>query len=360
MSENQPQNKSQNSSEEIDLGNLFLVIGNMFKNFFEFLASIFSGLFHLIILFLIFIQKHFLKLLVAGLIGLIVGVFLDNKKGPRFISTMVVEPNFNSAQQLYNNINFYNELAMAGDSVALAEALDTNPNDEVLDITPAEASAFKSFSIESYADENQKIMLFDQFVRNLDTSTQKTINMEKFLENFNSFDARFHTISVVANNSFVAKKSQPAIISSIQRNAYFESQKNISIENLNIQDSIVKMQLTEIDSLQKLYKLVLLKEAEKPLQGTNISLGEGKGSENKEMALIRERNELKENIVELNEERANKSSIINIISDFPRRGVEIKGFTKSYVFMLPVTLIGVCLLLLSLLQLNKFLKSYKN
>ena len=110
------------ASEEVDLGQLFKLIGNDFNKFFRFIASIFKGLFHLIILFLLFIQKHFIKFTVVGIIGLAIGIYLDLNKETNYISTMVVEPNFNSVQQLYNNIGFYNELAGAQDSTALAEA----------------------------------------------------------------------------------------------------------------------------------------------------------------------------------------------------------------------------------------------
>ena len=349
MSNQQPVNNN-SSSEEVDLGQLFQMIGNGFKKLFNFIGNIFKGIFKIIIHFLLFIQKHFIKFAIAGVVGLAIGVYLDIIKEPKYISTMVVEPNFNSVQQLYNNVTFYNELAKSQDSSALAEALD---------ITRAEAGHIKMFSVESYSDENQKVQLFDKFVRSLDTTTQRAIDMEKYLLNFNSLDARFHTVSITATDNTIAKKLQPSIINSISRNDYFNLQKDISDINLNLQDSIYKKQINEIDSLQLLYKKVMIKEADKPMQGTSISLGESGGKENKELALINKMEELKTSLVELNEERANKSSILNVISAFPRRGVEVKGVWNSYKFWIPVGLIGLTLLVLSILELNTYLKNYK-
>tara|TARA_R110002050_G_scaffold43672_3_gene104467 strand:- start:2917 stop:3966 length:1050 start_codon:yes stop_codon:yes gene_type:complete len=337
-------------SEEVDLGQLFKLIGNAFNRFFRFIASIFTGIFHIIILFLLFIQKHFIKLAIVGVLGFSIGFYLDTIKKPKFISTMVVEPNFNSVQQLYNNINFYNELADAEDSTALSEALNISKN---------EAFSIKEFFVESYSDENQKVQLFDKFVRSLDSTTQKTIDMKSYLKNFNSFDARFHTISVIATDNSIAKKIQPAIISSISRNGYFNLQKDISDINIKLQDSIYNKQITEIDSLQLLYKKVMLKEADKPMEGTSISLGENGGKENKELSLINKLDELKAGLVELNEERANKSSILNVISDFPRKGVKVKGFLNSYKLLLPFVLLSITLLILGLVSVNKYLKNYK-
>ena len=347
MSKELPQPQS---SEEVDLGQLFKLIGRGFDRFFRFISSVFTGIFRIIILFLLFIQKHFMKFAIIGFIGLAIGIFLDLNKKTNYISTMVVEPNFNSVQQLYNNVSFYNELADAQDSTALSEAFNISKN---------EASSIKEFRVESYSDENQKVQLFDKFVRSLDTTTQKTIDMEAYLKNFNSLDARFHTISVVATNNKIAKKIQPSIINSISRNDYFNLQKEISDTNIKLQDSLYKKQVSEIDSLQLLYKRVMLKEAERAMEGTNISLGENGKESNKELALINKMDELKSSLVELNEERANKSSILNVISDFPRKGVEIKGFLNSYKFLVPSVLLGFTFFLLLLISLNTYLKNYK-
>lgn len=343
----QPTN--QNTSDEIDLGQLFQMIGRGFQKFFNFIGSIFKGIFHVVLLFLLFIQKNIIVLGIAVVVGGIGGYLLDMMTPDRYVSKMVVEPNFNSVQQLYNNISFYNDLAEAQDSVALATALN---------ITEHEAASIKEIFVDSYSDENQKIKLFDEFVRELDTTTQKTIDFENYLKNFNSLDARFHQISVISTDNRVAKKMQPAIIGSISVNDYFKLQKRINDENLALQDTIYRNQLKEIDSLQSLYKTVLVKEADKPMQGTSINMGESGKNTNRELALVQEKDILKEKLVELNEERANKSTIINVISDFPTRGVQQKGIWKSYKFKMPLLLLALAIGILGLLELNRFLKTY--
>jgi hypothetical protein len=339
----------QNSSDEIDLGQLFQMIGRGFQKFFNFIGNIFKGIFHILMLFLLFVQKNFIILVTAIVLGGVGGYILDNILPEKYVSKMVVEPNFNSVQQLYNNISFYNDLAKAKDSIALATALN---------ITEHEAATVKEIFADSYSDENQKIKLFDEFIRELDTTTVRTIDFANYLENFNSLDARFHQISVISTDNRVAKKMQPAIISSISVNDYFKLQKRINDENLSLQEEIYKQQLVEIDSLQSLYRTVLVKEADKPMQGTSINMAEGGDSQNRELALVQEKDVLKEKLVALNKERANKSTIINIISDFPTRGVEQKGVWNSYKFKLPILLLALVLGVLGLLQLNKYLKTY--
>lgn len=346
MSEKQPQQ----ASEEIDLGQLFQLIGNAFKKLFNFIGSIFKGIFHTIMLFLLFIQKHFIKFVIAGVVGIGLGIYLDIQKDQKFISSMVVEPNFNSVQQLYNNIDFYNELAISHDSIALASALK---------ITSKEAASIKKLEIESYSDDNQKIKLFDRFIRELDSTTVKNIDFEAYLKNFNTFDARFHKINLISTNSTVAKKAQPAIVKSISSNGYFKEQKATNDNNIKLQEEIYTQQLEEIVSLQQLYKEVMTKEAAKEMQGTNINLADNGGGQHKELDLLKERDLLKDKIVALNQEKANKITILNVISDFPSRGVELGGIANQYKFLLPILLVALLLFLLLLLELNKVLKNYK-
>lgn len=338
------------TSDEIDLGQLFQLIGRAVQKLFDFIRGIFKGIFKLIILLLLFIQKNFIILTISVVIGGILGFVIDTLKPEKFISKMVVEPNFNSVQQLYNNIDFYNDLAKANDSVALADALN---------ISVSDAGTISEIFVDSYSDENQKIKLFDEFVRELDTSTVKAIDFDSYLKNFNSMDARFHQISLIGTNSYVAKKAQPAIVKSISSNDYFKLQKKINDENIILQDTIIRNQLREIDSLQQLYKTILVKEADKPMQGTNINLAENGESQNKELALVKEREGLKNLLVRLNQEKANKATILNVISDFPRRGVKVKGFWESYKFVLPLGLVALVVLTLLLLQLNRYLNEHQ-
>lgn len=334
-------------SEEIDLGKLFNAIGKLFERFFRFIALILTGVFGALLSVLFFLQKHFIKFCIVVVVGVVIGSIMDYYKEPKYISTMVIEPNFNSVQQLYNNIGFYNELAKAQDYGTLAEALK---------ITKEEAQSIRRFKVESYSDENQKVLLFDKFVRSLDSTTRKAINMEAYLRNFNSFDARFHTISVIAGQNTVAKQIQPALISSIANNGYFNLQKEISDTNLKLQDSLYKKQIAEIDSLQLFYKKVTLKEAERSIQGTSINLGESSVQDSKELSLINKMEELKLGLVKLNEERGNKSSILNVISEFPRKGVREKGIFNSYKFWIPSLLLLAIVIILLLSSINRYLK----
>ena len=68
------------NEEEVDLGSLFVIIGKGFNHLFNFIGSIFKGIFHFLIITLIFFKQHFLKILASGLLGFIFGAYLDYNK----------------------------------------------------------------------------------------------------------------------------------------------------------------------------------------------------------------------------------------------------------------------------------------
>ncbi len=339
----------ENTSEEIDLGQLFKLIGEAFAKLFRFIVSIFKGIFHLIILFLQFIQKHFIKFAIAGVIGLGIGWYWDSVSEPVYRSSMVVEPNFNSAQQLYNNIQFYNELADKEENRALAQALV---------IGDSLAQTIKKITIESFSDNTQKIKQFSNFIQELDTVSRKLVDYRDYLDNFNDINSKFHKIQIEATSPTVAKKCQKAIVRSIENNEYFLLQKKVNEINISLRDSLVEKQLVEIDSLQNFYKKIKIAEANKPSGTTSINLAEKTSNSTSEIDLLLQAKLLKDEKVKLNNLRVNTENTINVISDFPRRGALVNDFFRSKKVLLPLILIGLVLFILIILSINTFLKNY--
>lgn len=337
-------------SDEIDLGKLFELIGNGIKSVVQAISRFFSFLFDLVIQLLLVLRRYAFHLILIVLLSGLIGYFLDKQKTPVFEAKMVVEPNFNSAQQLYNNIEFYDDLARSSDSVSLARALG---------ITSEESAKIIKIKIDSYSDDNQKIELFDQFIRNLDSSTVKTIDIKEYLSNFNSLNARFHRITLTTTDRFLPNKVQPTIISSISNNNYFEIQKKASNKNLALQEQLYAKQLSEIDSLIHFAQKVTLLQAENPMQGTNISMSDASSSEFRELALIKEREAIKTRILRLNIQKANKESILNVISNFPDQGAEKGGFWDKYLFVIPTASLLFFFMILIMIGLNKFLSNYQ-
>ena len=77
---NQTPKTPQSSSEEVDLDQLFHLIGNGFRKIARFFRNMLNSIFNAVILFLLFIQKHFLKFVISGIVGLAIGIYLDINK----------------------------------------------------------------------------------------------------------------------------------------------------------------------------------------------------------------------------------------------------------------------------------------
>ncbi|MEW7289543.1 hypothetical protein [Aquimarina sp. 2304DJ70-9] len=340
----------ENNPEEIDLGQLFTLIGDAFNTFLKRISIAFKYILHLFILFLKFLRLHFLKFSIAVLIGLAIGGYWDYKSQPVFRSSMIIEPNFNSAQQLYNNIEFYNQLAQQKDHETLADALHINE---------IEALTIKRMSIESFSDQTQRIKQFSAFISELDSISQKQVDYNDFLQNFNNINAKFHKIKIEATSPEIAKKCQKAIVTSIENNEYFTLQKKINDRNIALKDSVIVMQQGEINELQAFYKKVKILEAQKPQGSTSINLADNQQDQMSEIELLNQASKLKDEKIELNNEKANTKNTINIISEFPNKGVLVDDFLNKKLVLLPIVFSAILFLILILLRLNSYLKNYE-
>ena len=102
-------------SEEVDLGQLFKLIGNTFDRFFNFIGSIFNKLFLAFIWAILFIKKHILKLVIAGVIGMVLGIYLEKTSVPIYKSFATIKQNYATGENLYSSISYYKDLVNQND-----------------------------------------------------------------------------------------------------------------------------------------------------------------------------------------------------------------------------------------------------
>ena len=340
---------NQNNEEEVDLGSLFLIIGKGFSNFFNFIGNFFKGIFHFIIAILIFLKQHVIKIGIAAIIGLITGVFLEVKISKRYGSELLLEPNFNSARQLYNNVNFYNDLVKQKDTLGLQRTFN---------IDKESAASLVKFEIEPLRLDVDLINSYNDLILSVDTLTIKSYKYKDFKTAFTDYDFKVHKVTVIAEKNNVFEKLDDVIISSVVNNKYFNRLKVLTNEGLNRTDSLYRQNLTQIDSLRKVYMEVMMEEAKKQTTGTNIDLG-GEKRKTKELELFDTNRRINEELRELAIEKSEKYEVINIISNFQQIGYEIKGVTKNYGFLLAMASAGLMILFLLFIKLNKFLENYK-
>jgi hypothetical protein len=349
MSTNQQKESSKsNNEEEVDLGSLFVIIGKGFSNFFNFIGNIFKGIFHFLITILIFLRENILKIGIAGFIGLIAGFFLEVKTPKKFESEMLLKPNFESTRQLYNNVNYYNDLVKQKDTVSLQK---------IFNLDKKTAASLEEFEIEPIITNRDIINAYDNLIESVDTLTIKSYVYEAFENSFTIYDYEVHKLNVTAKENDVFNKLGDVIISSVVNNNYFKRLKKLTNENLNRTDSLYRQNLTQIDSLRKVYMEVMIEEAKKTTAGTNIDLG-GKNKTTKELELFTTNKVINQDLKNIASQKATEYEVINVLSSFQPIGAEIKGVTKNYAFLLMVLGAGLMVLFLLLRQLNAYLENY--
>ena len=336
------------NEEEVDLGSLFVIIGNGFNNFFNFIGSIFKGIFHSLIITLLFFKQHLLKILVAGLLGFIFGAYLDYDKGVIYESKMLVKPNFNSTKQLYGNILFYNDLVNQKEYKLLMETFQINQE---------EAESLRGFSIEPLMNDNNIIISYDELVVSVDTLAIKDYDIESFKKSFTNYDYFFHEIKVTSTQNKIFKKFDKIILSSILENDYFRKVKESENSNLDRSYNLYDKNISQIDTLRKVYEKVLLEDAKNSSSGTNINMS-GEINDHADIELFKINRNLDSYLTRISEEKSEKDKIINVISSFQKVGNVSGGILKSSKFIcFSIGFIAMVFILL-LVKLNTFLDEY--
>lgn len=341
--------KESQPKEDIELGSLFIIIGKGFSNIFNFIATIFKGIYHLLILLLLFIKTNLVKLALAAIIGGVVGTFFEFKKAPTYGADLQVQPNFKSTRQLYNNVNYYNDLVKQKDTVSLASTFN---------ISTTIAGSLKTFQIHPIKNGNDLLTSFDDLILSVDTLTAKSYSFDAFKSTFTDYDYRIHNIHVVATKNDVFSKLDEVIISSVVNNKFFNKVKRLTNENLNRTDSLLRQNLTQIDSLRKVYMAVMIEESKKINSGTSIDLG-GEKRTTKELELFETNRRINKDLKEISEDKSEKSEVLNVISNFQPIGYEIKGIDKNYGVQLALLGIALMVFFLFLKQVNNYLNNYK-
>ena len=335
--------------DEIELGSLFIIIGRGISNLFNFIGNIFKGIYHFLILFLLFIKTHAKKLLISAIIGAIIGSVMEFKKDTTFGADLQVQPNFKSARQLYNNINYYNDLVKQKNTDLLAK---------VFNISSEDASSLKKFEVFPIKNGNDFLTAYDKLILSVDTLTAKSYSFSLFKNTFTKYNYKAHNVHVIATKNDVFSKLDAVIISSIVENKHFDKVKRLVNENLNRTDSLLRENIVQIDTLRKVYMKVLLEEAKNLSTGTSIDLG-GDKKTSKELDLFEANRQINKDLKKISKDKAEKSEVINVISNFQHVGYEIKGVQENYGFLGGALGAGLMILFLVLVQMNAYLDNYK-
>ena len=347
------ENKQPQASEEVDLGQLFKLIGNAFDRLFKFIASIFIGLYKVILLFLIHIYKRFVWYAGAILIGLIIGFIIDKNSDKFYGANMFIETNFNSSRQVYENIRQFHQLAKIDkDTAELARRFN---------ISPTEAANLKGFYIEPDLDENKIAEMYSEFYLNLDSLSRAPMTFDIYKKLLNSHNFKIHKIGVESTDKYLYKKIEKAFVEELANNSYLEDLLEVNKQNLERRDKTLLEQVQKTDSLVDAYLSIRINESNKepiPGSGTTLYMGDAESGNLvvDESKIIEKLLNLENQRLEVNLKKVEEQNVVNVLAGFPKTGYDITEWYEKMKFTLPIALFSLTFLIFLFLGLGNYLE----
>ncbi|GAA3625158.1 hypothetical protein [Flavivirga jejuensis] len=299
--------------EEVDLGQLFKLKENAFSNFFHLIGNVFNKLLAAFAWLVFFVKKHIIKLFIAGITGVILGIVLEKTSEPIYRSHITVKQNYKTGEYLYNTISYYNDLVKQ----------DKSALESILGITSDETRSILNFEIEPASGENRKLQEFDKYLQTLDTTLAKTLDYKAFLKNSEDYHHQYQQITIKAKEQNNFKMVFLSIMANINSNAYFKREQRKDLKELTDKASAISKALVKSDTLLAVYQRAIIKLAEnnkEPQSKITIDANNGNESSTKEFELYNKELELRQQLVEIQRRIDDKEHIIEITSSKQNSG----------------------------------------
>lgn len=351
MSEN---NKTTPQSEEVDLGQLFKVIGQLFKDLFNFFTGIFKGLFRTIIYALKPLVNNIRIISIILLLAAISGFLLEKYSKPVYYSDMLVRPNFDSKYQLVDNIDYFN---------ALIAEKNLSELSRVFEIDSIESSELLAFKIEiGPHTKNDLVIEYDLFLKSIiDSTLASSITYDNFIENRDVLNGSTFKITAESSTKYIFGKLEKGFNKTFENN-YSKKNKMLRDSSIVIEKRKLLRDLKRVDSIQKIYLQVLETDSEK--QSVILPSGAFPVSQERiktrEYDLLQEEFEIRDQLKSLDEKQITESDFYDILSSFEEIGrKKEKSFFLKYKFLFPSIALSLIILLFSLYKMFYFVKDYE-
>lgn len=349
MSTSKPNNT--NGNEEIDLGVLFNSIGRGISKLFAAIASLITLVLNIILAAVIFVRKRIVYFALACTIGLIAGVFLERITPPTFIATSTLEPHFDSARQLYSNVEYLNDLANQKDSVQLGTFFG---------IPASDAATILSLEVTPFVTKTRLLQEYNDYVIGLDSLVATEITFSDYTRQADSFDRKIHTLKVKSSKQDIFGSLLAPLLKSISEIMYFKDQQTTQLKNLELADSITQVSIVQTDSLLSLFEEVRIVEANKAFSnGTNLYMSE-KAEDNTEISLLNRKMELSDKLEEIRTAKLKTKNVMDVVAAFPNEGYLETSIWKNRKFQGVLAGFLLISLFYIVVQIDAFILSKKD
>lgn len=299
--------KNNQQAEEVDLGQLFSVIGNGFSRLFNFIGTIFNEIFKGFLWIVFFIEKRIKIFVPAAFIGLAFGFVLESVSPPIYKSSIAIKQNYNTGKPLYDLVDYYNGLLADKDYKTLGNLLGIN---ELV------SKEITGISIESIITENELMVFFDNYIMSLDSLTASMVEYDEYTKNLKGYKLTNQQITIKSKTRSNFKNVFTNILYNMETTPFFVNEQAKDLSQLEEAKLALIKSLGESEALQKTYKSVLEQEF---ASTTTSEIGitfEGNNDQKKtrEFELFQSDIALRKEIVEIDRAIKDKEHIIDLIS----------------------------------------------
>lgn len=350
MSKNLPEHTP---SEEVDLGQLFNMIGGLFTKLADFIKSIFKSIFSVFIYALKAIIDNFKIIAIVLVVAGGIGFALEKTKQEVYTSQMLVKPYFDSKFQLVNNINYYNALIGEKDYKQLTQIFDINDED---------AKQLIQFEIHPGPEnENDQIKQYHSFLKELDSVRAQEVEFDEFLENRSIYSGEIFEINVQSFKKDIFRSLEDGLNSTFT-NTY-------SIKKMQKRDSLIAIKkqrilssIKVVDSLKQVYVNVM--EEESKSQDGSYTTRDGlsfiqEKTNTKEYELLKEEINLRKELSELESQKVEEDVFFDTLSSFQDVGAKYTTIWERYSIIFPFLAFLVLSVIYLAVKVIKYVKSYE-
>lgn len=352
MSEKLPQSPQ---NDEVDLGQLFNAIGKLFERFFNFIGKIFKGIFSAIIYGLKPIVANIKLICSVIVIATILGYISDKALNePKYESSMLVRPYFESKYQLANSIEYFNTLIKGKNIKQLSD---------IFEIDSISAESLISFDIEVGPETQDEILKqYNEYVNStdIDSSMLTYLPYEVYVKKRDLLSSNLFSIKAVSFSDNVFPSLEKGITKTLT-NSHSISLKEKSDAIYHFEKKNLEKQIERIDSLQSLYAEIRRKESENNevnFNGSMFPLAEEKAI-TKEYELFKEEAEVRLQLKTLEEEKIeNANEYYEVVSSFDAVGKK-ESILSRHIISFPVIAFLILILIYLINRTFKFIRDYE-
>ncbi|WP_320816014.1 hypothetical protein [Flavobacterium sp.] len=211
--------------QEIDLGQVFNKIGNLFQKGIDSIFDLF-----------LFLKRNFLILMILLISGIVLGYFLD-KNNKSYTHEIIVTPNFASVDYLYSKVELLKSKKNENDTTFLNSlGIKNVKNLNSIEIDPI-------VNIYSFIGQNNTNFEFIKLLAE-DGDLEKIIKEETTSKNY-----PYHIIKITTNEQSSEDNTTQPIISFLNQSEYYSNFQKEFVNNIYIKMKANDSAIAQIDKL---------------------------------------------------------------------------------------------------------------